>query len=244
MARVTGAAARFAAELRIAAATAGATQRRIAARAGVAQSLVSRVSTGIVVPDLAVADALATAVGHALSITLVPSRGLRLRDSGQLRLADTIRSQAHRRWRVQLELPIGQPPDLRAADLVLEQPAELLHIEIERWLRDFQAQVRRAQLKRLALAERFERPVRLVLAVRDSATTRRIVAEHAGLIRTAFPVSPRRTWAAIRTGELLGADALIWVRPLAPAPDARRASESPRDAHHVSGDAGLSSTIG
>jgi transcriptional regulator with XRE-family HTH domain len=226
MARTTGAAARFAAELRIAAASAGATQRQIAARAGVAQSLVSRVSTGLVVPDLAVADALTTAVGHLLTITLVPSKGLRLRDSGQLRLADTIKSQAHHRWRVQLELPVGRPPDLRAADLVLEQPAEILDIEIERWLRDFQAQLRRAQLKRLALAERLERPVRLVLAVRDSATTRRIVSEHTPLIRTAFPVSPRRVWAAIRTGELLGGDALIWVRPLARALDARGASES------------------
>ena len=81
-------------------------------------------------------------------------------------------------------------------------------------------------MKRLALAERLERPVLLVLAVRDSTTTRRIVAEHTPLIRTAFPVSPRRVWAAIRTGELLGGDALIWVRPLARALDARGASES------------------
>jgi hypothetical protein len=98
----------------------------------------------------------------------------------------------------------------------------MVHIEIERWLRDFQAQVRRAELKRVALTERLERPVRLVLAVRDSAATRQIIAEHAGLVRSAFPVTARRAWAAIRSGEPIGGDALIWVRPLAAAISGRR----------------------
>jgi transcriptional regulator with XRE-family HTH domain len=209
----SGVAGRFAAELRIAATTTGTTQRFIATKAGLAQSEVSRIITGRRIPDIGVAEALARATGHRLMIKLVPAEGVRLRDAGQLELAAAIRSQSHARWRIGLEVPVGSSPDLRAADMVLDQPNEVLHIEIERWLRDFQAQIRRAQLKRVALAERLERPVRLVVAVRDSATTRRIVGDHLDLVRAAFPVGTRRAWAAIRAGEPLGGDAMIWVRP-------------------------------
>jgi transcriptional regulator with XRE-family HTH domain len=207
-----GAAEAFAAELEIAAAGSGVTQRQIATRARVSQSFVSRVQRRLIIPDLAVAERLASATGHRLSIKLLPGDGLRLRDTGQLRLAEVIREQAHPHWRVSLEVPAGLESDRRAADMVLTQTDHAMHIEIERWLRDLQAQLRRAQLKRMALTERLGRPVRLILALPDSRSTRLTVGEHAALIKAALPASSRVVWAAIRSGEGLAQDGLLFVR--------------------------------
>lgn len=96
--------------------------------------------------------------------------------------------------------------------MVLDGPAGVVLIEIERGLRDLQAQLRAAQLKRVAMAERLGRQVRLVLAVPDLATSRRAVAPHAAIIRSSLTVTSRAAWAAIRSGSPLEADALLWVR--------------------------------
>jgi transcriptional regulator with XRE-family HTH domain len=203
----------FAEEFRVAAATSGLTQRQIALRARIDQSLVSRIQRGRVVPNLEMAERLSNAVGHRLSVRVLPAQGLRLRDTGQMQFAEAIRTEAHPRWKAVLEMPVSPPPDLRAADLVLIQAEHAIHVEIERWLRDFQAQLRRAQLKRLALGERLERPVRLVLAVADSRSSRSVLAQHAALVQAALPMRPRLVWAAIRSGEALAHDGLLFVRP-------------------------------
>jgi len=212
MADVSRIAREFAEEFRLAASTSGLTQRQIALRAHVDQSLVSRIQRGLVVPNLELAERLSVAAGHRLSIKVLPAQGPRLRDTGQMHLAAAIRAQAHPRWKVLLEVPVAPAPDLRAADLVLMQAKHAIQVEIERWLRDFQAQLRRAQLKRLALGERLERPVRLVLAVLDSQSSRSVLAQHAAIVQAALPMSPRRTWAAIRSGEALANDGLLFVR--------------------------------
>jgi len=213
MAHVSRIAREFAEEFRVAASTSGLTQRQIAVRAHVDQSLVSRIQRGLVVPNLEMAEKLSLAAGHRLSIKVLPAQGPRLRDTGQMQLAEAIRAQAHPKWKVLLEVPVAPPPDLRAADLVLAQAGHAIHVEIERWLRDFQAQLRRAQLKRLSLAERLERPVRLVLAVADSRSSRSVLAEHAAVVQAALPMSPRHVWASMRSGEALANDGLLFVRP-------------------------------
>jgi hypothetical protein len=96
--------------------------------------------------------------------------------------------------------------------MVLGGAGEPILIEIERGLRDFQAQLRAAQLKRVALAERLGRPVRLVIAVPDTATARRALAPHADVVASGLPVTTRAAWAAIRSGGPLAGDALLWVR--------------------------------
>jgi|SRR5438105_2075551 len=213
MAHVSRIAREFAEEFRVAASTSGLTQRQIAVRAHVDQSLVSRIQRGLVVPTLEMAERLSLAVGHRLSIKVLPGPGPRLRDTGQMQLAEAIQAQAHPKWKVLLEVPAAPPPDLRAADLVLTQAEHAIHIEIERWLRDFQAQLRRGQLKRLALGERLERPVRLVIAVADSRSCRSVIAQHSAIVHAALPMSPRQTWATIRSGEALANDGLLFVRP-------------------------------
>src|SRR5437667_8834722 len=185
MAGVSRVAREFAEEFRVAASTSGLTQRQIAVRAHVDQSLVSRIQRGLVVPNLEMAERLAQATGHRLSIKVLPAQGPRLRDTGQMQFAEAIRAQAHPRWKVLLEVPVASPPDLRAADLVLTQAEHAIHVEIERWLRDFQAQLRRGQLKRLAPGGRLARPVTPALAVADSRSTRSVLAEHAAIVRAA-----------------------------------------------------------
>jgi transcriptional regulator with XRE-family HTH domain len=205
-------ATRFSRELVAARAVAGLTQREVARRAGVSQSLVSLLETGRTVPSLDRMHRLAAATGHDLSIRLFPGGGIRLRDSGQLGLADQIRAATHATWRIRLEVPIGAPPDRRAADMILEAGAELVAIEIERVLLDFQAQFRAAQLKRVALAERSGRSVRLVMALPDTRRNRSIIEMHRSMLETALPTPSRRIWASLRSGTPIGGDGLLWVR--------------------------------
>lgn len=201
----------FGRELRLARMTAGLTQAQVAQLAGVSQSEVGRAERGIGEHSLDARCRLAAACGHELGWRLYPVDTVRLRDSGQLNLAQAITDAAHPTWRARLEVPVA-PGDRRAADLLLKGTTEILHIEIERALVDFQAQLRSAQLKREALAERSDRPVRLVLAVPDTRATRARLAPFAQLLARALPASSASTWRAIRSGNPLGGDGILFVR--------------------------------
>ena len=201
---------RYGQELRIARMTAGLTQSRLARLAGLSQPQVSRAERGAGGLSLDQRCRLAAAVGHELAWRLYPVSSVRLRDSGQLDLARAIVAAAHPSWHAELEVPIA-PGDLRAADMVLEGRVELLHIEIERVLVDVQEQLRAGKLKRQALAERHQRPVRFVLAIADTQTNRSRIASIPELTQRALPVSSRRCWSAIRTGEPIGDDGILIV---------------------------------
>jgi transcriptional regulator with XRE-family HTH domain len=191
--------------------TAGLSQARTALLAGVSQTEVSRAERGVGEIRLDARCRLAAACGHELGWRLYPVATVRLRDSGQLAIAQVIVEAAHPKWEPRFEVPVAHG-DRRAADLLLTGPAEILHIEIERALVDIQAQLRSAQLKREALAERGERPVRLVLAVPDTRTARARLSPFAELIARALPASSASAWRAIRSGESLGADGILFVR--------------------------------
>lgn len=199
-------------EVRNARRAAGLTQSQLANRASLSQAQISRIERGICAPDLRAMARIANGAGHTLSVRLYPFDGIRLRDSGQLSVAELIRAQAHRSWRVRIELPVASAPDRRAADMVLDSPAEVVLLEIERAPRDLQAQLRAAQLKRVALSERLGRVVRLVVAMPDTVAARKAVAPHLAILRAGLPITSRAAWAAIRSGARLGGDALLWVR--------------------------------
>jgi transcriptional regulator with XRE-family HTH domain len=198
-------------EVRLAAG--GMTQEQLAQRSGLSQPMVSRILSGNVTPTLPSLQRLATAVGHRLSFKLYPEAGIRLRDSGQLAVAEIITSNAHVVWRPSLEMVVGRSPDRRAADLVLSADHEVNMVEIERRPSDFQAQLRAAQLKRQALVERLNRPVNLIVAVPATPSARRMLGPHVALIGSSLPVPSRAAWAAIRAGGQVGGDVLLWVRP-------------------------------
>lgn len=225
---------RLASEVRVARMAAGLTQRRVADLAGLSQQYVSAVERGEVAPSIGRASRIAAACGHELGIRLFPAAGVSLRDSGQLELLEVIVANAAPTWHARLEVPVS-PGDPRAADLLLEGSEEVLHIEAERALVDIQAQLRRAQAKREVLSSRYDRPVRLVIAVSATRRARRILRDHAPLLDRTFRISTRRVWAAIRSGTAIGADGFLFVptprlRPkdAAPLSRVRRARIGPR----------------
>ena len=153
---------------------------------------------------------VAAAMGLKVWGKAFPVRTVSLRDTGQLAIADHLRLLANPALRVALELGLGNG---RSIDLVTFGPAEIIAVEIERLLADFQAQYRAASAKRDELAERHQRPVRLVLVVLDTRRNRAAVREHEALIRSALPAGSREVLSGLRNGKPLGRDGLVWVRP-------------------------------
>ena len=202
---------RFGQELRIARVAAGLSQQRLAQLAQVSQGEVSKVERGDARASLDVRCRLTEATGHELGWRLYPIATVRLRDSGQLGLAQTIVTAAGKEWTAELEVPVG-PGDLRAADIILRRPDELIHLEVERVLVDLQAQLRAGQVKRQALAQRYGRPIRFVLAVADTIANRARVASARELLTHTLPMSSREIWAALRSGAPLSGDGILFVR--------------------------------
>lgn len=153
-----------------------------------------------------------------LSVRFYPGAGIGLRDSGQLALAEVVRAQAHRSWRLGFEVPIGED-SRQAADVVLFGASGGLHLELESRLVDFQAQRRSGQLKRDALQHRHAARLAFVLALRDTPPNRAAVRAHAAVVRAALPATASDVWRAIRTGAPPPAnDGLLWLRPTAALP--------------------------
>jgi len=201
--------------------TAGLTQSSLARLAGVSQQLASWAELGKGDISLEARCRLAAACGHELGWRLYPVASVRLRDSGQLALAQTIIGAAHQSWHPRIEMPAAAG-DPRAADLVLAGPTEVIHVEIERSLVDFQAQLRSAQLKRELLAAQDQRPIRLVIAVPDSVASRSRLAPFTLLISQTMPKTSRSIWSAIRSGEPLTADGILFVRASRPGQSASK----------------------
>ena len=197
-------------EVRLGRAMLGMTRQQAAVRARVSWSTVARAERGS--PGLALDTmcAVAAAVGLDLVVRLYPGQGPSLRDSGQLAVAEQLVAQLDGRWRPTLELSVG--PHGEAIDLVLFGTDEILAVEIERALVDFQAQYRRADSKRQILAATHRRPVRLIIAVEDTRRNRAAVAPHAGFIGSGLPAGSRRILRAFRSGGALSGDGLLWWR--------------------------------
>jgi transcriptional regulator with XRE-family HTH domain len=195
--------------------TAGLGQARLASLAGTSQTEVSKAERGLLDVSLDARCRLAAACGHELGWRLYPVATVRLRDSGQLALAQTIVTAAHPSWSPRLEAPVA-PGDLRAADLVLTGPKEIVHIEIEPALVDLRAQLRAAQLKRGLLAQASSQPVRLVIAVPDTRATRARLAPFSQLLAQTLPTSSGMVRRSIRNGEQLGGDGIPFVRATRP----------------------------
>ncbi len=207
--------------------TVGLTQRELARLAGVSQQLASWAELGRGNLSLEARCRLAAACGHELGWRLYPVATVRLRDSGQLTVAQAIVGARHPSWRPSLEVPVA-PGYARAADLLLTGPTEIIHIEIERALVDFQAQLRSAQVRRELMAAQDERPIRLVIAVPATRSSRERLAPFAQLIVQTMPVTSGRIASALRSGEPVGGDGILFVRsagrqqPVKPLPRAAR----------------------
>lgn len=193
----------------------GLSQRDVAALARTSQPTISRLEHGSAETTIATLAAAGAAIGLDLSLRLFPSERSPLRDRGQVRMIETIVDRSSPKWNPTTEVAVAADTgDRRAVDLVLASALEVLAIEAQREFADVQAETRQHLAKRDVLQSRERRPVRYVLALPDTHRMHQLVRDHAPLMRTLFPVSSRKAWHAIRSGEPLGGDALLWV----PAP--------------------------
>jgi transcriptional regulator with XRE-family HTH domain len=188
----------------------GLTRRAAATRAGLARSTWDRIERGSTGVTLANLVAASDAVGLDLVCHTYPGRPPGLRDSGQLVIAQFLRELAHASWRVSLEEPAGDHGE--AIDMVFWGPMEIIAVEIERRLIDWQSQSRRWSTKRAWIAARHARPVRLVIVVTDTPRNRGAVHPFSDLIGRTLPAGSRSVIQALRTGAALDEDGLCWVR--------------------------------
>jgi DNA-binding XRE family transcriptional regulator len=185
--------------------------RYAAARlAGVSPETQQRVEDGDPRVSIDTACRVAATIGLKVWAKAFPARTASLRDTGQLRIASFLQSIAADTFRRALELGLGNG---RSIDTVLFGPMEIIAMEIERLIADFQAQYRAAATKRDELALVHQRPVRLVLVIEDTRRNRAALREHAALIRSTLPAGSRDVLRALRAGEPLGRDGILWVRP-------------------------------
>lgn len=190
--------------------------QQVARRAGVSWSTQARVELGDPGVSIGTACAVAEAVGLDIVIRAYPGRQPSLRDTGQLKIAELLRSEAHELWHPAIEFLIGQHGE--AIDMVLFGPQEILCLEVERMATDWQAQYRRADRKREALAALHHRPTRLVMVIEDTARNRAALEPHLELVRSVLLAGSREVLRALRSGRPLGHGGLLWIRRRARLP--------------------------
>lgn len=210
----------MAAEVRAARAEHALTLEQVGRRAGVSPDTVRRVEAGEPGVRIDTLCAVGTAVSLDVVVRAYRSRPPSLRDSGQLKVAEVMCSIAHASWDRVLELRAGDHGE--AADIGFFGPREIIDAEIDRLILDYQDQHRRNVQKRDYLAARHQRPVRLVMVIEDTVRNRTAIAPHLSLIRSALPAGSRDVLRALRTGEPLGRDGLLWIRRHRPPPPLRR----------------------
>ena len=198
------------AEVKLARVTLALSGRRVAARAGVSSSTVARVELGDPSLTITTMCAVAEAVGLDVVLRTYDGRTPTLRDTGQLAFAEGLCAQAHASWHPSIELLVGKHGE--SIDVGFFGPQEIWALEVERMATDFQAQYRRANRKREALAALHQRPARLVLVVEDTRRNRAALEPHLAFIRSTLPAGTREVLGALRTGRPLGRDGLVWMR--------------------------------
>ena len=197
----------------------GLTRAQASRRAGVSPDTQRRVEEGDPGISITTLCAVGEAVGLDVVVRAYPGRRHTLRDTGQLAIAELLCAIAAPSWKAALELPAGDHGE--ACDIGFFGATEIIDTEIDRMILDFQAQYRRNTRKRAYLAERHQRPVRLVMVLEDTERNRVALAPHADFIRSALPAGTREALTALRNGAPLGRDGLVWIRRRKP-PRVRR----------------------
>ncbi len=201
---------------------AGLSLRQLAAAAGVSHATLLSVERGGHDPTTEVIARLATALGMSLSMRLYPGTGPLLRDHLQAAMLEALLAIAHPRWRRRPEVAVYRP--VRGViDLVLDALGEpRVAAEAQSDLRRIEQQVRWSKAKAEALRESAARdrdaheaparPVGRLLLLRSTTRTRAVVAEHAELLRAAYPACAGDAYAAL-TGEApWPGDTILWCR--------------------------------
>ncbi len=144
----------------------------------------------------------AALLGLRLSVKLYPVGGS-LRDAAQARYIARFVERIGHRWRVQLDVPIPLPGDLRGIDVYLSGACTIA-VEVVTRLTDLQALLRAAQLKQRDIGA-----TRLILVIAGSQANRRALEEARPTLLATFDLDTRRTMARLAAGEDPGRDAIV-----------------------------------
>ncbi|MGH2444618.1 MAG: helix-turn-helix domain-containing protein [Candidatus Limnocylindria bacterium] len=138
---------------------------------------------------------LCAAVGLDLSVRTFEG-GSVLRDAGQVKLLNRLRSECHASLSWRLEVFVA-PGDQRAFDALIGMRPRISAVEAITRLRDGQAQVRIAQAKQEAADI-----ASLILLIAGTNANRRAVREAGSQLRDAFPLSTKAVLTSLRRGEV------------------------------------------
>lgn len=181
----------------------GLSQSELARVLGCTRQWIGRFELGrLRVVDLGRVTRLFMFLGHKLVVTTYPTADP-LRDAGQARLLARFNARLSPDWRRFSEAVMPAIGDLRAWDELLRGPVTI-GVEAETRPSDLQA-IQRA----IAAKQRDSGVDRVVLLVADTSANRRLLQEHVGLVRQAFPLDTRSCLAALSAGRDPGADALV-----------------------------------
>ena len=173
--------------------SAGLSQRELGRACGLTRSQIARMEAGSRHGTIRELACVGAAVGLDVRLRAYPA-GDPIRDAGQVRLLERLRTRLHPTLRWSTEVPLPIEGDLRAWDAVIRGTDWRLPVEAETALDDLQATERRVALKR-----RDGEADHVILLVADTRRNRRALAAAPG----AFPDLPLRTreiLAALGTG--------------------------------------------
>jgi transcriptional regulator with XRE-family HTH domain len=212
----------IAADIQSARDDAGLGLRQLAAAAGISHATLLSVERGSHDPTTEVLARLSTALGMSLSVRLYPGTGPLIRDHLQASMLEALLAIAHPRWERWPEVAVYRPVQ-GVIDLVLYALGEpRVATEAQSDLRRIEQQVRWSRAKADALGdsaaddrgapEAPARPVSRLLLLRSTARTRAVVAQHAELLRAAYPARAADAHAALTGEAAWPGDAILWCR--------------------------------
>ncbi|MEX0710676.1 MAG: helix-turn-helix transcriptional regulator [Chloroflexota bacterium] len=196
----------FGADLRTARQAAGLSQAHVATAIGTSRTQVGRWEAGEPpLIDLREAARLWRVLGRDLVVNTYPA-GTPLRDAGHALLLQRLLALLHPRIRRRLEAPIPLPRDQRAWDVLLEFGTSRVGVAAETRLRDWQALLRREQLK-----ARDSQVDWILLVLLDSHANRQAVREAGAALRSELPLDGRAIRRALRDGRDPGAGGYLFL---------------------------------
>lgn len=211
----------------------GLSQRALARRAGVAQSVISRVESATEVPSVETYARLAAGLGGDLSIRIYPNTGPAIRDRHSARMSEAMLRLAHSGLTSIPEVGVRSP--VRGwIDLVLVDRAAsvLIATEFESIPRRLEQMIRWARAKADALESAAGYPfgmtqppvVHRLLVLRETRANRSLVASFRETVSAAYPSDPWRSLAALRGETSWPGSAVVWARDMRDGSMALRAA--------------------
>jgi transcriptional regulator with XRE-family HTH domain len=199
---------------------AGASQRELAAEAGIDHALMSLIERGLREPSITVLTAIANALGADVSVRLYPGTGPRIRDPIQARIIETLIGLLHPRWDRMVEVPVLRPArgfiDLMLVD---RPPTHVIATEAQSEFRRIEQLIRWANQKALSIpsAEFWDQlpgkpHIDRLMVVRSTRTNREVAIRFGETLRVAYPANARAAYRALTTDvQSWPGAALLWA---------------------------------